>query len=403
MRIYEIIKEGYKEAQSEFGAVIDPAKALELINQYKVLCQRNQVTGQERNIDYWRKQGVDAFAKFVGQKLAIPSKTEIKRSKIPGNHIDLVDNTQWQIIIPLDKESSCFHGKNTKWCTTKPNANYFENYFYDKSVTLIYLLQKQTGNMWAIACHTKTTRIEMFNQQDKSLKTAEFKSQTGINPKELRDLALSKTHAAPIQGRRDDYQSSCNRAKQLIAAMGDEPNPEIEKELLFNKNKNLINSYFDNIDDKNSLSDQMKLLMIGASGGNIQWFANPSEKMKMTAVRQDGLSILHIDNPSLELQLAAVRQNGQSIQPIDHPSEEVQLAAVQQDGRALQHIKHPSEEVQLAAVHHTGWAIDFIKNPSEAVQLEAVRQNWRALPYIENPTEVVIRAAEESKARAESR
>ena len=82
MRIYEIIKEGYKEAQSEFSAVIEPAKALELINQYKVLCQRNQVVGQERNIDYWRKQGVDAFAKFVQQNLTIPSKTEIKRSKI---------------------------------------------------------------------------------------------------------------------------------------------------------------------------------------------------------------------------------------------------------------------------------------------------------------------------------
>jgi hypothetical protein len=91
-----------------------------------VLCQRNQVVGQERNIDYWRKQGIDAFAKFVGQKLTIPSKTEIKRSKIPGKHIDLVDNDQWQIVIPLDKESSCFHGKNTKWCTTKPNASYFE-------------------------------------------------------------------------------------------------------------------------------------------------------------------------------------------------------------------------------------------------------------------------------------
>ena len=141
MRIHEIINEGYKEAQSEFGSVIDPTKALALINQYKVLCQRNQVVGQERNIDYWRKQGVDAFAKFVQQKLTIPSKTEIKRSKIPGKHIDLVDNDQWQIVIPLDKEASCFHGKNTKWCTTKPNASYFEQYFYDNSVTLIYLLQ----------------------------------------------------------------------------------------------------------------------------------------------------------------------------------------------------------------------------------------------------------------------
>ena len=380
MRIYEIIKEGYKEAQTEFSAVIEPSKALELINQYKVLCQRNQVTGQERNIDYWRKQGVDAFARFVQQKLLTPSKTEIKRSKIPGNHIDLVDNAQWQIVIPLDKESSCFHGKNSDWCTTKPNANYFENYFYDKSVTLIYLLKKQTSNMWAIACHTKTDQIEMFDQQDNLLSAEEFRSQTGINPQEIRDLALSDTHVTSIQGRRDAYQESCKRTKQLISDMEWEPNPEIEKELLFNKNNDLIDSYFDEINDKNSLSDQMKLLVLGADGNDIQRFEHPSEKMKMTAVRQNGLAIRFIKNPSEEVQLAAVRQNGY----------------------AIRYIENPSEEMQLAAVRENGYAIRWIKNPSEEMQLAAVRQDGEAIASIKNPTEAVVRAAEESRARSES-
>ena len=380
MRIYEIIKEGYKEAQSEFSAVIDPAKALELINQYKVLCQRNQVVGQERNIDYWRKQGVDAFARFVQQKLLTPSKTEIKRSKIPGKHIDLVDNAQWQIVIPLDKESSCFHGKGSDWCTTKPNASNFEQYFYDKSVTLIYLLQKQTGKMWAIACYTEPDELEMFDQQDNLLSAKEFKRQTGINPEELRDLALSDTHATPIHGRRAAYRESCIRAKQLIADMGNEPNPEIEKELIFNKNAGLIKSYFSKINDTNSLSDQMKLLVLGADGNDIQRFENPSEKMKMTAVRENGYAIEHIDNPSLELQFAAVQQCGNAIRFIKNPSEEVQLAAVQKNGYAIRCIKNPSEELQLAAVRQVRWAIEFIKNPTEAV----------------------IRAAEESRARSES-
>ena len=407
MRIHEIINEGYKEAQSEFGSVIDPAKALELINQYKVLCQRNQVVGQERNIDYWRKQGVDAFARFVGQKLAIPSKTEIKRSKIPGKHIDLVDNDQWQIVIPLDKEASCFHGKGSDWCTTKPNASYFENYFYDKSVTLIYLLQKQTGNMWAIACHTKTDQIEMFDQQDKSLNAEEFKNQTGINPEELRDSALSETHATPIQGRRAAYRESCIRAKQLIADMGNEPNPEIEKELLFNKNSDLIDSYFDKIEDRNSLSDQMKLLVIGVDGIKIQYFDDPSEKMKMTAVRQNWYAIRHIKNPSEEVQLCAVRQRGDAIEYIENPSEEVQLevqlAAVRQDGHAIRCIKNPSEEIQLEAVQQNGRAIRHIENPSEEIQLAAVQQNGYAIRFIKNPTEAVKRAAEESKSKSKSK
>ena len=393
MRIHEIINEGYKEAQTEFGAVIDPAKALELINQYKVLCQRNQVTGQERNIDYWRKQGVDAFAKFVGQKLAIPSKTEIKRSKIPGKHIDLVGNSEWQIVIPLDKESSCFHGKGSDWCTTKPNASNFEQYFYDKSVTLIYLLQKQTGKMWAIACYTEPDELEMFDQQDNLLSAKEFKRQTGINPEELRDLALSDTHATPIHGRRAAYRESCIRAKQLIADMGNEPNPEIEKELIFNKNAGLIKSYFSKINDTNSLSDQMKLLVLGADGNDIQRFENPSEKMKMTAVRQNGYAIQRIKNPSLEVRLEAVRQNGHAIQFLENPSLELQLEAVRLNGRAIRHIKNPSEEVQLCAVRQNGHAIEVIDNPSEEALLIAVQQNGWAIQFIKNPSMEVQLAA----------
>ena len=399
MRIHEIINEGYKEAQSEFGAVIDPAKALELINQYKVLCQRNQVVGQERNIDYWRKQGVGAFARFVQQKLLTPSKTEIKRSKIPGKHIDLVDNSEWQIVIPLDKESSCFHGKNSDWCTTKPNANYFEKYFYDNSVTLIYLLKKQTSNMWAIACHTKTDQIEMFDQQDKSLNAEEFKNQTGINPQEIRDLALSETHATPIQGSRDAYQESYNRAKRLISDMewDSEPSPEIEKELEFNKHEALMMGYFNKIEDdgKNSVSDRIKLLAVSKDGTNIRHFENPSEKMKMTAVQQDGLAVYYIDNPSEEVQLSAVRQRGFAIKHIENPSEEVKLAAVRENGNTIRCIKNPSIEIQVDAVWQDWHAIEFIKNPSIEVQLGAVRQNWHAIEhrYIENPSEEAKLAA----------
>ena len=325
--------------------------------------------------------------------MTIPSKTDIKRSKIPGKHIDLVDNAQWQIVIPLDKESSCFHGKNSDWCTTKPNASHFEEYFYDKSVTLIYLLQKQTGIMWAIACHTKTAKIEMFDQQDNSLTAKEFKNQTGINPKELRDLALSETHATPIQGRRDAYQESCNRAKRLISAMRSEPNPEIEKELLFNKNKELIYSYFKKIKDKNSLSDQMKLLVLSMNGIDIWYFENPSEKMKMTAVRQNWEAIEYIKNPSAAMQLIAVRQDGHAIQFMENPSLELQLEAVRQNGRAIEHIKNPSLEIQLAAVRQDPWAIAYIKNPSEEVQMEAVRENGPAIKYIKNPSEKIKLAA----------
>ena len=386
MRIHEILRgslmEGYKEAQTEFGSVIEPTKAAELINQYKVLCQRNQVQGQERNIDYWRKQGVDSFAKFVQQKLLVPSKNEVKRSKIPGKHIDLVDNNEWQIVIPLDKESSCFHGKNTDWCTSKTNASHFENYFYDKSVTLIYLLQKQTGKLWAIACHTDTDRFEMFDQADNSLNATQFQQQTGINPQELRDLALSKIHAEPIQGRRDVYQESCDKVRKLLAELPSsiKPSDKIEKELLFNKNTKLICLYTDKLtnDAVNSLSEDMKMLIVRADGMEIERFVAPSGALKLAAVRQSGYSIKFLDNPSEKLQLAAVSQSGYAIKRI------IEKGII------------PSESVQLAAVRRAGCAIQYIDNPSEEVQLAAVDQDAEAMYYIKNPADAVKRASEES-------
>jgi len=64
MRLYEVLKEGYKEAQSEFSTVSGPDTARQVIDSYKQLVTKNQVQGNERNIDWWRKQGWDAFNKF---------------------------------------------------------------------------------------------------------------------------------------------------------------------------------------------------------------------------------------------------------------------------------------------------------------------------------------------------
>lgn len=107
----ELINEGFKEAQVEFAQASNQETAAQSIAQFRDLVNRNQVQGNERNIDFWRKQGWNAFSNFVSTKSQQKSKTQEKRSKVSGNVITLKDDNRWLVIIPLDKEASCFHGK----------------------------------------------------------------------------------------------------------------------------------------------------------------------------------------------------------------------------------------------------------------------------------------------------
>ena len=68
MRLYELIVEGYKEAEQEFS-IIDP-NANQLINQYKALVNKNQVQGR-----------------FYGKKLDDATKEAIRHFGIPTDKI----------------------------------------------------------------------------------------------------------------------------------------------------------------------------------------------------------------------------------------------------------------------------------------------------------------------------
>jgi hypothetical protein len=125
-----IFVEGYKEATAEFTtASNDKAEVDKVIAQYRELVNRNQVKGDEKNIDWWRKQGWDKFKEFVSSKSQEKSITQVKRSKDEGDSHTIAENATWLIVVPLDKDASCFHGKYTDWCTSKPFQPILNNIF----------------------------------------------------------------------------------------------------------------------------------------------------------------------------------------------------------------------------------------------------------------------------------
>lgn len=209
--------EGYKEVMQKFSLDAELEDVKQMIEKYRDLVNRNQVQGNERNIDWWSKQGWEKFKKFVDAKSQQQSITQQKKRKSVGKSHNLAENDEWLIVIPLDKDASCFHGKGTDWCTTKPHLGYFYRYFLNKKITLIYFLQKKTGEKWAIAAKENGDH-EYFDINDKSLTPEKFSKQTGINPEKYIDMAIgSGTDASKkVKKSRTYIQSQIDKMFQLL-------------------------------------------------------------------------------------------------------------------------------------------------------------------------------------------
>ena len=282
--------------------------------------------------------------------------------------------------------------------------------------------------MWAIAAHKKTDKFEMFDQRDRSLTAQEFKQQTGLDPDQLRSMALGDLHQPKIQDSRDKWKASVALTEKLLSKLPvGARSAEIEKQLLYNKRSELCLRYIQTlgaVDGKtfplsiqlaavtavnqdgraiqyiDNPAPEVQLAAVNKNGLAIQYIDNPDPEVQLAAVKQNGYVIEIIDNPDLELQLAAVKQNGYVIEIIDNPDPEVQLAAVKQSGFAIQYIDNPDLEVQIAAVKQDGYVIEYIDNPALEVQLAAVKQDGYAIKFIYNPSpEVQLAAAKQVAAR----
>lgn len=190
MRAYEFIVEGYKEAQVEFATKDDPEVVKQSISDYRKLVDRNQVQGDDRNIDVWRKKGWDKFKQFVDNNANSVSKSQIKQARIPGGEsIVLQKDAEWLITVPTNKAASCNLGRGTDWCTTKFEQDHYEKYA-KRGVVLIYCIHT-SGKKWAIAIYPEHTglRYDKFDINDNKLDDNTFYQQTGLQPSSLVKLA----------------------------------------------------------------------------------------------------------------------------------------------------------------------------------------------------------------------
>lgn len=356
--------EGYKEAATEFAAASDQNTANTAIEKYKTLVTKNQATGIERNIDHWRKQGWDNFVKFIDSKADTPTSTQIKRKKVAGKSITIQEDDNWLIVVPLDKNASCFHGKDSNWCTTKLEKNYFNHYFHNNNITLVYCLQKQTGGMWAVAIHKDLPEnSEIFDKADDSITSQEFSKQTGLDVYDLHRRIVGKdsTHNPTLDATRTDHKKLANNIYiHLNAFDAYKRDPDLEKKLLSVEEPDMCELYIQKLWSANreqKLTNYPEEIAVIAA-------KNDSSYANVWTMVSDKNEKVHIatltSNPS---ELGAMLYSGYK------PSEEAQLAAVTADGLAISDLIsygiEPSDKVIYAAVLNDPTIAGYLEDQKE--------------------------------------
>jgi len=279
------LNEGFKEVQIKFSQEADPTEVASAFDVFKKLVSANRISGNERNIDWWSKQGWPAFIEYVTAIDERPSSSEQDSRKNKGNSYVLEETAEWLIVVPLDKDASCFHGKKSDWCTTKPTQGHFEDYFRNSSITLIYFFRQSDGAMWAMAVYPDK-RVEYFDQSDKSLSSVQFDKQTGLSSKKYIQLVGGKTEVGQkATTSREVMKASLRNLQDYIRKLGRMGTPrrsaKIETMLLKVKDETSIEEYFYILHEVNGpveADQQLQTLVANSATSAIKYLQSVSVK-----------------------------------------------------------------------------------------------------------------------------
>lgn len=304
----------------------------------------------------------------------------------------LFENNEWLVVVPLDKDSSCFYGSETEWCSAKQFHSEYEEYFYDADITLVYFLNKKSGIKFAMTIdENNSDNREYFDNDNEKISENKFKNRIGdLELEQIVADAIGKDVTSQKEINRKKYRESIRKIDRLIPLVErGKHNIEIENLLVFTKNRERVKEYLKTVGPSDNYRVELQLVAVNQLGKLVRYFRNPPELVLLDAITQNPRTIKWIKNPSEKLQLTAVSKNGSVLEYIDNPTEKTKIEAVSDDGLAIRYINNPSREVKMAAVQNNGFAIQFIKNPDDKIQLAAVKHNGKAIRYIENPIEKV--------------
>jgi hypothetical protein len=445
MRARELF-EDYKTAEQKFlKQDANPEFVKLILAKFRTLQPR--MTGFERDIDWWAaNKTFQQLVTFLDNLEGIPSQREMKKSRTGDSH-NLYEDDSWLIVIPLDKDASCFHGKTTDWCTAKPFAAHYESYFYEQNTTLIYCVNKQNGKKWAIAVESGEQedpgRIELFDANDSHIDGYTFEQQTGLDPDWIIEQAQGKVPVQRVAASRNIYREAVKKLEELLAIIpARKRNIDVEKLILLTKHQPSMNFYFRHV-GKADYPRSLEKIAVAVNTDFLGYIRDPLDSTIKTALRQDPSSIQFVPEdrvdenmlteafmngaklytlyksfgytPSVEILRQFVnREHTYSITPHiiniysetnkNYPLPEDVMAA---DARKfpmtaireyMAYIGTPPESMQIAAISSDYRVILKLEDvATERVYLEAIKRTPAVVQYIKNLTlEMVVEAIERS-------
>ena len=132
----------WKRELQEEDELYDTIVVDEYITKFKTLRDKNQITGQEKDIGYWINKDFLTFTRFVDSVNKI-YKTKKEQIKVSNDAIKIFENEQVLVVIPKTWEASKKYGANTKWCiTTENDPSYWNLYIHTKGLTPYFVIIK---------------------------------------------------------------------------------------------------------------------------------------------------------------------------------------------------------------------------------------------------------------------
>jgi hypothetical protein len=426
MRFHEIIKEGYKEVKVKFSNDANSEEINNYFDKFRDLVNKNQVSGNEKNIDWWGKQGWEQFKKFVDNKSDKKTKTQLKRSKIQGDFHVIKDDEDWLIIVPLNKDASCYFGKNTRWCVTKRSESHFEEYFYESYIALIYFIKKKTNQKWAMADYLRKDKAEYFDVEDTQIAEDEFLEQTGIESSLLdqidEDVRFGELNDKIIDSIEYYDRKVYELSYEIKNLDYNELSGEIEERIIELGNQGLLEKYLGKFDEPVVFTPEFQKYILRVSYSYIRYIANPSLEIQMKAIEDTYKNMQFITRPHPKIQEYYVEyaddrfdgnfennlkykitdENAQILLMERYPhhigllryaSEKVKIAAVSTSGGVIRDIKNPSKDVQMAAIKEDPWAIAYIENIYPDVLIAAIKDEPRSISGLKNPSKEIQKLA----------
>jgi hypothetical protein len=268
------------------------SKGKVFLEKYILLKKRNKLKPEHSDIG--RIRTLDDLEKILNDY----DTSEQKKETNKGKYKILLDDENMKVISILDKDSACYFGQGTRWCTAARNDNKFVEYAgeeeFDELVIFIPKRKNRIGEKYQLSYVTGLLAPPDLKDE----------ADNDIDPDVLND-----THPYIL-----DYIFSTFIPKnKKYMAINIVPNPTEEL--------------------------QMETIKKGMS---ISLIRNPTEAVKLEAVKRNGFSIKYIQNPSNDVQVEAVNDEPSAIRFIENPTEKAQIVAVSKDYKVYKYIKNPS-------------------------------------------------------------